>query len=75
MTSTPLMQLMAGAITLLALADGGLHFALDFVLYGGKLWGAPSFPLPRVGAVAPYSPPGATPRRLVPFPSRSMSYS
>src|SRR5579875_2322038 len=35
-------------ISLLALADGALHFALDFVLFHGRLWGSfrPSGPPP-----------------------------
>lgn len=40
-------------ITVLALADGLLHFRLDYILFRGRLWGEPSFGGP---------PPGAPPR-------------
>ncbi|HEY3118765.1 MAG TPA: hypothetical protein VGK54_18645, partial [Chloroflexota bacterium] len=40
-----------GGITLLALVDAALHFALDFILFRGQVWGDPFANLP----------PGATP--------------
>ena len=55
MTSMALTRLMAGAIMLLALVDGGLHFALDFVLFRGRLWGDP-FGNPPPGATPPPQP-------------------
>src|SRR5439155_15373244 len=49
-------------IILLALADGALHLALDWVLYGGRLWGTLERPLPPAGAAVPAGPPpGAGP--------------
>lgn len=40
-------------ITILTLADGLLHFRLDYALFGGKLWGAPSFGGPPPGIKIP----------------------
>jgi hypothetical protein len=54
------------AITILALADGTLHLALDFILFRGPFSGPPPARVPR-----PASPPpgaGGPPRPLVPFP-------
>jgi len=59
-----------GAITLLAIADGVLHFALDFVLFGGSFIGSPQMPGPPPGppagsaAVASGPPPGPPPMQF-----------
>ncbi len=64
-------------ITILTLADGLLHLRLDYVLFGGKLWGAPSFGGPPPGAAPPAAgapvrtgpPPGIKTPQPIPFVS------
>lgn len=61
------------AVTVLALADGIVHFALDFVLFRGNFFGGfpagGSRPGPRPGVTAP--PPGGGPPQL-PLPLNEM---
>ncbi len=59
-TSNPLLRIV---ITILALADGALHLALDFILFGGRS-GAPAGPRPTPPPGSP--PPG--PRFALPLP-------
>src|SRR5581483_5167975 len=51
--------ILGAIISLLALADGALHFALDYVMFHGRLWGSlhPSGPPPG-GAGGPAFPAG-----------------
>jgi hypothetical protein len=46
--------LLPAAITLLTLADGALHLRLDWLLFGGTVWGQPAFG----GGHGPGGPPG-----------------
>lgn len=53
---------LSGLIALLALAIGILHFALDFVLFGGRFIGrAAPAPRPAASAPSPSPPPGPPP--------------
>ncbi|HTE84864.1 MAG TPA: hypothetical protein VK821_09025 [Dehalococcoidia bacterium] len=58
------------AITLLALADGAVHFALDFVLFHGHFIGSarPAGPPPPPPAGAPAGPPPGAPPISLPLP-------
>jgi hypothetical protein len=59
-------------VTVLALWDGILHLRLIYKLFGGKLWGSPSFGGPPPGAPASSGPPaggGGTMPQAIPFVS------
>jgi hypothetical protein len=60
---SPARWILPAIVTLLALADGALHFALDYVLFHGNLFGALHFGPPPgpAGAAPPPSPPPQSP--------------
>ena len=60
---------MTVVIPLLALTDGVLHFALDFLLFRGRIWGSPGRPPGApVGGTPPGPPPGGGPPLPLPLP-------
>lgn len=59
-------------ITVLALADGILHFALDFILFRGRIFGSGRPPGPPPGTRPGGPPPGPAPLVPMPFPLNEM---
>lgn len=65
-------------ISVLALADGLLHFMLDFVMFNGNLWGSgsqagpPPGPPPGAAAGAGGPPPGGPPGLQLPLPNNEL---
>jgi hypothetical protein len=51
------LPILGAIISLLALADGALHFALDFVMFHGRLWGSPFHGRPPGGGSPSGGPP------------------